>query len=446
VALLAGFVRELDQLMTTPRTLSRGPTSNSGTPAPLPDDEQPLLGPTKEQKERWAVRYKDMNLEELHLKRGWTGHYDPNQLAWFFTTFRLTTGTVLMDSHIWKVVGALCLVAVCIATCVIFLLPDPHMLDTGKFETIVKYLKVFLAFMLGLFMNNSLTRWWQTVNTTTDYFNNVEKLLFMANAFGVPPNRRAEIIRYAIASCICLRTEGCQTWEKDENKIRDAWASTIDELLDDGYLLDDEVDVLLTIRPGDRAVCIWGWISAVLCVMFNQEDMKPMAMNRLTQQCQVAVDMVSQLKVQICIQLPFMYAHMMACMVHLNNVLVATNCGLGLGGSIADILHGSKATMRHASQHENTVNVATFEGAQSTIVYLVTLLFEPMLYQAFLQIGANFCYPFGVEDHHVPLHAMILDLETNLQQMCYVLDSAIRGVKEMPLTPKAQRVSEATTP
>ena len=63
------------------------------------------------------------------------------------------------------------------------------------------------------------------------------------------------------------------------------------------------------------------------------------------------------------------------------------------------------------------------EDWQTFIVYLVTLFFEPMLYQAFLQIGANFCYPFGTENHHVPLGAMIKDLEKNLAQMCFVVDS-----------------------
>merc|ERR1719498_2106322 len=73
---------------------------------------------------------------------------------------------------------------------------------------------------------------------------------------------------------------------------------------------------------------------------------------------------------------------------------------------------------------------------QTFVVSLVTLFFEPMLYQAFLQIGANFCYPFGTENHHVPLGAMIKDLEKNLQQMCFVVDSRVHGIKEMPTSPK----------
>merc|ERR1719169_386402 len=174
------------------------------------------------------------------MKKSWSGHYNPNELA-TFTTFRYRMGTVFMDRHIWMVVGSLGMVAIAVAACMIFLLHDPHMLNTEKFDMIVKYLKVFLAFMLGMFMNNSLTRWWQTVNTTTDYFNNVEKLLFLANAFGVPQHRRAEVIRYAIASCVCLRTEVCQTWEKNRDKIRAAWSDTLDELERDGYLLEDEI-------------------------------------------------------------------------------------------------------------------------------------------------------------------------------------------------------------
>ena len=97
------------------------------------------------------------------------------------------------------------IIAVMVGSLVVFLVKDAHKLDTGQFSDIVKYLKVFLASILEMFMNNSLARWWTRVNTLTNYFNNVEKLIYCANSFGFRPECRNEIMRYAIVSCYCLR-------------------------------------------------------------------------------------------------------------------------------------------------------------------------------------------------------------------------------------------------
>ena len=115
--------------------------------------------------------------------------------------------------------------------------------------------------------------------------------------------------------------------------------SGMEGLRDEEFLKEEEVSMLCQLRPADRAGCTWSWIAAVLHTMFEKEGIKPQAMNRMVLQCQIAVDMVSQLKVQICIQMPFMYAHMLAVLVHLNNLLVAVTCGLGMGGAMGDILH-----------------------------------------------------------------------------------------------------------
>merc|ERR1719265_2328822 len=64
---------------------------------------------------------------------------------------------------------------------------------------------------------------------------------------------------------------------------------------------------------------------------------------------------------------------------------------------------------------------------QTLCLTLVTLFVEPMLYQAFLQIGTNFCYPFGHERHHVPIAHMIEDLSMILHQACFVVDSHTTG-------------------
>jgi len=373
-------------------------------------------------KEKAEKIYK-MNMGELGLQQGWSGHYNPNDLQGF-RTFTYLAGTVFTDRRIWMVCFTLFIIAVMVGSLVVFLVKDAHKLDTGQFSDIVKYLKVFLAFMLGMFMNNSLARWWTTVNTLTDYFNNVEKLIYCANSFGFRAERRNEILRYAIVSCYCLRTEVLSTWIKKDKKLEKVWRQAFSKLVEADFLKEEEVSMLCQLRPADRAGCTWSWIAAVLHTMFEKEGIKPQAMNRMVLQCQIAVDMVSQLKVQICIQMPFMYAHMLAVLVHLNNLLVAVTCGLGMGGAMGDILH---------SMGTGEMGKAV-SATQTFAMMLLTLFIEPMLYQAFLQIGTNFCYPFGHELHHIPITWMISDLAENLHQMNFCADLQTTGKTQ--LTPR----------
>lgn len=134
--------------------------------------------------------------------------------------------------------------------------------------------------------------------------------------------------------------------------------------------------------------------------------MHPHGMNRMVAQCQIAVDLVGQLRIQLSVQMPFMYAHMMSLLVYLNNILVAITCGLSLGTSLGALSSTGKTPIE-----------AKVAAAQTIFLSLVTLVVEPMLYQAFLQIGTNFCYPFGLSQENIPVHHMISDLKTNIDHM-----------------------------
>lgn len=357
------------------------------------------------------IEKEEMNLAHTGLQKGWSGHYNPNDLA-SFKTFTYLSGTVFFDRGIWMVCAVLVVIAVAVALAVAFLTPKHTRIRTGEFETIVKYLKVFLAFMLGMFMNNSLQRWWQTVNTLTDYFNNIEKLIFCANSFSVQRlgNGREELCRLCVLSCEMLRAEMLCLWA-DPEEVRSEWTATFNRLQKDLYLKENERSCLCQIRPADRSISPWSWIAVLLADLFENKGLKPAAMNRMVVQCQIAVDLASQLRVQLSVQMPFMYAHMMSLLVYCNNVLVAIVCGLSLGSAFKTIMV--------AVEIGNFDNTAS--GLQEIFVSMVTLFVEPMLYQAFLQIGTNFCYPFGKTRDHVPVHRMISDLKANIKQMNFLV-------------------------
>merc|ERR1719265_3066046 len=89
----------------------------------------------------------------------------------------------------------------------------------------------------------------------------------------------------------------------------------------------------------------------------------------------------------------------------------------------------------------------TVEPSQMLGMNLLVVLVEPTLYQAFLQISTNYCYPFGHQRHHVPVQWMIDDLVQNIHQMDFFVSSKSGGSKFMtapvaPLVhPKGRRMA-----
>ena len=53
--------------------------------------------------------------------------------------------------------------------------PQPQKLNTSTFHDAVNFVKVFIAFMLGLFLNSCLARWYNIIAAVTDLFLCIKK-------------------------------------------------------------------------------------------------------------------------------------------------------------------------------------------------------------------------------------------------------------------------------
>merc|ERR1719494_522696 len=95
-------------------------------------------------------------------------------------------------------------------------------------------------------------------------------------------------------------------------------------------------------------------------------------------------------------------------------------CGMSLGSALGSIRHSHKI-----GKYEEV-----YTGMQTITMSLLTLFIEPLLYQAFLQIGTNFCYPFGKTRDHVPVHRMINDLKANIAFTSGLFDEREKAIAE----------------
>lgn len=110
--------------------------------------------------------------------------------------------------------------------------------------------------------------------------------------------------------------------------------------------------------------------------------------------------MIAEIKKYVQFQLPYMYSHMLALFVHLNNILIALACGAAIAVSVGDLVRPSSGAGDR------------LRAMQAIAVQVFILLIQPLVYQAFLEIASTLCDPFTHKDYGMPLHQQIDELRS----------------------------------
>lgn len=361
-------------------------------------------------------------------------NYETKRLATFSALTHLS-GTVWTNRALWKNMGALFGVSLLFAFFLWLLVPDPGSVDASKFAAISNFLKVFLAFLLGFFMASSVGRWTTTVKGFLGLFNAVRNMCMQMHALGVQNEKIDHVVRYGIVSCVFLVSE--LEMAVDSPAIKQAKSEMMWlHLKQKGLLTDGEAPVLEPLE--DRASLIWIWVASKIGRYAQDGDIPPMnsgTYGRIMALCQSAQDGIRQVRSSISVQIPFIYTHMLACLVHLNNVLCALTFGLTLGSGMGAILshHGIHSPMVTYVYAKHTTTAAPDEAnfyalhaagkqnpsgaGQAIFLSMFTCLVAPFMYQAFLQIALALAQPFGSEEAAIPTDALIMKLRADLEHM-----------------------------
>jgi predicted membrane chloride channel (bestrophin family) len=299
--------------------------------------------------------------------------------------------------------------------------PDPGSIDASKFSAISSFLKVFLAFLLGFFMASSVGRWTTTVKGFLGLFNAVRNMAMQMYALGVDNDKIDHVVRYGIVSCVFLVSE--LEMAVDPPPIRQAKAEMMWHHLKQRDLLSEEEGTIL--EPlADRASLIWIWVASKIGRLSQDGDIPPMnsgTYGRIMALCQSAQDGIRQVRSSLSVQIPFIYTHMLACLVHLNNLLCILTFGLTLGSAMGAILahygiHSPVVAYLYPHQSGSTTGDVSSSG-QSIVLSMFTCLVAPFMYQAFLQIALALAQPFGSEEAAIPTDALIMKLRADLDHM-----------------------------
>merc|ERR1719261_998578 len=204
-------------------------TPRSGQPAAAASETDPLLSPKK--------------TSNQPTDKGGLANYDPHLLG-TWQAFFTTRGTVFNDPVIWWTVLKLSGVALVSGTLLFITVPAPEKLDTTKFHDAVNFIKVFIAFMLGLFLNACLARWYSILQALTDLFLAVKKVTWTLNSCGVDVEDRLRIQKLMVLSCYLLEGEVSKQWESDKTMLKPHWESTCALCVKQGVLTNAQRQML----------------------------------------------------------------------------------------------------------------------------------------------------------------------------------------------------------
>lgn len=170
--------------------------------------------------------------------------YDPEELTGLRAFGHIST-SMFTSKSVWR--NMLCIMAAALSVaCFVFLTsPDPTTIDPGKLRDAASFFKVFIAFMLGLYVSAAYGRYTVLIQELTALFACVKQTQTELINLGVDRNLRKTIERYALVSCRLLHVEMMWVFEPFDQKKMNDWREKFAEFEEAGYLYNDECKTLL---------------------------------------------------------------------------------------------------------------------------------------------------------------------------------------------------------
>jgi len=319
--------------------------------------------------------------------------------------------------RVWIIVPCVLGVAVFFAALLSLEFSASNLLDIRKLEECERYLKVFIAFMLGMFLSNSFQRWNLSVTNFRGLLTCVKQTMWTVRLMGLRPEITDELERKLQLACHILDAE----MHTDLSSKAVAWQSHWDErfasLRERGLLLEHEEKELrdqrmnserelhLEVDMGIYSTVVWAWIACCIKKIRSEPDVLVPMYVRLVGLSHTCLASIDKLKTTVQVQIPFTYVYLLSLVVHLNNVMLAICSGLEIGAGLMTI-----DTSAHELSSAPKASTASVLATAIEIVGLQTalLLIQPMMYQSCLVIAHMLNHPFGDHIFHLPTETFLL--------------------------------------
>mmetsp|Transcript_152660 Transcript_152660/g.292347 ORF Transcript_152660/g.292347 Transcript_152660/m.292347 type:complete len:378 (+) Transcript_152660:221-1354(+) len=341
--------------------------------------------------------------------------------------FAITYTTIWFSRDLWKMMLRLYLLALLVCIFTLLAVAHPGVQKVSKFTDVSKFLNVVVGLLLGFFLSNALGRWHSCVNGFLELLDAARNLQMQLATLGVPEAQRALCMRYSFAAAWLLYghllLESNASADGDVQERARMWQiigqkkSPLERSHHEKLLHESEIAFLKTTR--DPPGILFMWIAALIGRLAQDGWIPPMASptyGRIMTLCQSGHAGIRQVRAAVSVQHPLIYSHMLATLVHINNILNAVTLGIVAGLSIGTTLKAHGLNI-HPSLEEHGSEKALKYSEQDLQNLVITFFYSslgPLLYQALLTISMHLAQPFSSLDSRMPLHRLCHQLELDM--------------------------------
>jgi hypothetical protein len=320
----------------------------------------------------------------------------------------LANGSIFQSTRIWWQIGVYVLMAGFVAAAFFLLVPTPAKIDYASARELSAYFNMILPFLFGIYLNNIFGRWWTMRTEGIGMINN------SVNNLSVMLSSQCHGSEFLEAQHVMLRY-GLLTHELTFRIARGTDGDMTD-MVKAGALSDDENEVIKNLAGG-KAQAIWVWIQMLWDGLFSAglipAQVHQVALGHIANGRQAA----KLIRTHLNTQMPFVYTHLMACLVHINLLVLAIQAGIVIAKCIG------KLQDRAAGQE-----VSDIQAEVLLITQMLYLLFIPLIYLGFLEFSNEIADPFGVDMNDFPrpaLHNVMHDENESFFKMADAMPPAI---------------------
>lgn len=342
--------------------------------------------------------------------------YHTEDLVSWTTLFQRSL-TVWQRPTLWMVAVRWLALAAVIAVLVAGLVPNAGSMHIDRLAEISGFLNAFVGLLLGFFMAASVNRWWACADGFLMLFDAIRNLQMQLLALGVDKEKLNNCIRFGVISVWILQTQLKMNAKHDvqRDSMGNMWkVLETGEGMDPtfGKLSASELDLLRDIH--DPASLLWTWVASYIGRLAEDGIIPAMhtpTYGRIMQQAEEAHCSIRKVRSSLIVQAPYIYVHLLASLVHLNNVVNAISFGIAWGASLEEahrLFHkGGPGTVGAVSEEASA-------DVQQMLVSFFYSCFGPFIYQAMLEVGIVIAEPFSSDEAEIPTARLLRGLEKDL--------------------------------
>jgi len=328
--------------------------------------------------------------------------------------FLMNAPSMSLSWRVWIIVPCVLGVASCFALILSLEFTASNLLDIKRLEECEEYLKVFIAFMLGMFLKDSFSRWNLSVTNFRGLLTAVKSIMWTVRLMGLRAEIVVELERKLTLACHILDAE----MHTDLSSKTVAWQSHWDvrfaRLREKGLLFEAEEKELreqkegalrhLDVDMGIYSTVVWAWIAGAIKRIRSEKNVLVPMYVRLVGLSHSCLSNIDKLKTTVQVQIPFTYVYLLSLVVHLNNVMLAICSGLEIGASLVTI---DATAQQLATAPQPSSLSMLYTAIENLGLQTVLLLIQPIMYQSCLVIAHMLNHPFGDHIFHLPTETFL---------------------------------------